>query len=454
MRARARTLARSLLVTGVVAACAPTMPRDPSEARAGGAATVDDDSRGALEHPIDGLDDATTAAFVVGDSFTTHDWVSAPASAAARDGLGPLYQATRCSACHARSGRGAPPAEGQSAISTLVRLGTADGQPDPVYGNQLQERALLGIAPEGSARTHWVEVSGAYEDGTPFVVRGPELTIDGLGYGPLGESTRTSVRTAPALVGMGLLDAVPDDAILALEDEVDADRDGISGRASRIRDGSGIERVGRFGWKAAQPDLEAQVAAALAGDMGITSSLVSEAPCTAAQGACLEAPSGGAPEASDEIVAAITTYARARAVPAAREIAEPIVVRGRDLFASAGCDACHVPSLTTGPSELAALDHQRIWPYTDLLLHDMGPLLADGRAEGGADGSEWRTPPLWSLGLADVVSEGAGYLHDGRARDVAEAILWHGGEGQSSRAAFVSMSSAERDALVRFVRSL
>ncbi len=456
MRRRLAALGAPLLASSLVAACAATAPSlDPGESMPGGGATTQDASRAALEHEVLGLDEAQHAAFVVGDSFTTHDWVSAPASASSRDGLGPLYNATRCSACHARSGRGRPADEGGEMLSSLVRLSVAGADAEPTYGAQLQTRAILGVPPEAATLTRWIETRGAFADGTPLSMRAPRVDIVSLAYGPMAEATLVSVRTAPALVGLGLLEAIPDAALLANEDPDDADHDGISGRASRVWDAErGAWRLGRFGWKASMPDVRTQTAAALAGDMGITSVAVGAQPCTEAQRECAAAPDGGEHEASDLVLDAITLYQRAREVPARRDASDARVLRGRELFHAAQCASCHVPSFVTGPSDVAALAGQQVWPYTDLLLHDMGEGLADGRPDHAATGREWRTPPLWAVGLAEVVSGEAFYLHDGRARDVTEAILWHDGEAEAAREAFVTMSASDRDALVRFVRSL
>lgn len=444
MRARRPALGVSLLASGLALACAPAS-LELGEDRPGGAATV----TSTLPREVDGLTDAQHATFVVGGSFEQHDWVTAPASTTSRDGLGPLYNATRCSACHVNGGRGQPADEGAEMLSALVRLGvpSADGAgallPEPTYGTQLSPRAILGVSPEAATRTRWIETLGTFADGAAYSLRAPEIEIGALAYGPLAEGTQFSVRIAQPLIGLGLLEAIAEEDVLANADPDDVDHDGVSGRASRVWDGSAW-RLGRFGWKASAPDVRAQTAAALAGDIGITSSLAPDESCTISQTACMEAPRGDGLQASDAILDAITFYQRALGVPARRDASEPTVLRGRALFHEAGCATCHVPSFTTGASDIDAVAGQRIWPYTDLLLHDMGESLADG------SGAEWRTPPLWGVGLAETAS----FLHDGRARDVAEAILWHGGEADAARVSFRAMSAADRDALVRFVRSL
>jgi CxxC motif-containing protein (DUF1111 family) len=254
---------------------------------------------------------------------------------------------------------------------------------------------------------------------------------------------------------VGLLEAVSDAEILSREDPKDADGDGISGRANRVLDLiTGREAIGRFGWKAGQPTLRQQNAAAFLGDLGITTSLFPQQNCPPEQAACRSAVSGGEPEAEDKILDRVTTYTQLLAVPERRDFDAPSVKAGEELFHKARCQACHVPSLVTGDHTLPELAHQRIFPYTDLLLHDLGPALADHRHEAKAGGREWKTPPLWGLGLVRLVNKHQNLLHDGRARGVAEAILWHGGEAEASKEAFRKMNHQERAALVDFVNSL
>jgi CxxC motif-containing protein (DUF1111 family) len=257
------------------------------------------------------------------------------------------------------------------------------------------------------------------------------------------------------MIGLGLLEVVPQDEILAREDPEDADGDGISGRANHPFDPiAGAPALGRFGWKANQPGLLQQNTGAFLGDIGITSALHPEQNCTEAQTECAAAFAPSEPEADELIVDRVTFYSRTIAVPARRDVGDPLVLQGRELFAELGCAACHVPTLRTGASEIGQLVDQTIWPYTDLLLHDMGEGLADGRPDYEASGTEWRTPPLWGIGLVHTVNDHDNLLHDGRARGVAEAILWHGGEAQEARDAFVSLPRDEREALLAFMRSL
>lgn len=264
-----------------------------------------------------------------------------------------------------------------------------------------------------------------------------------------------SPRAAPAMIGLGLLEAIPEEDIVAAADEDDADGDGISGRPNRVwNKDTGKQALGRLGWKANQPDMHHQAAGAFLGDMGITSSLFSSPDCTEAESDCALAPNGGEPEIGDERLDRVVFYSRTLAVPARRDVDDPGVVSGKHLFEQAGCAACHTQSFRTGEFEIAELANQKIHPYTDLLLHDMGPELSDDRPDFLAAGEEWRTPPLWGLGLVHVVNHHRYLLHDGRARGFAEAILWHGGEAEASREAFRALPREDREALISFLESL
>jgi CxxC motif-containing protein (DUF1111 family) len=329
-------------------------------------------------------------------------------------------------------------------------------RPHPVYGDQIQTEALTGLPCEAAVTFDYDERTERFADGESYALRTPRIRLSQLGYGPLETGLQTSARVAPAIIGLGLLEAVPEADILAHVDERDLDRDGISGRANRVWDvGRNRFALGRFGWKAEQPSVRQQVAAAFQSDIGITSSLLPDENHTTAQPACAERPSGGTPEVSDAILEDVVRYSRTLAVPARRNLDDPRVQRGAELFVRARCSGCHRPSLRSGRvADLPELGGQTLHPYTDLLLHDMGEGLADHRPVFAADGREWRTAPLWGIGLVGKVNDHLFFLHDGRARGLQEAVLWHGGEAQAAQHAFVRMTRAERRDLVAFLESL
>ena len=434
----------------------------PSEALSGGAATVFATTRQAFGQPLPRLTADQETRFFVGNSFFNRNWVSAPSSTTARDGLGPLFNARSCSACHLHDGRGQPPAPGEEMLSMLVRLSIPGHDakqgvvPEPTYGDQLNGLAVRGVPPEGRVLVTYEEIPGTYADGEPYSLRKPMYTFTDLQYGPMHPETLLSPRVAPAMIGLGLLEAVPAETLLALADPTDADGDGISGRPNRVWDDTRQQTVlGRFGWKANQPNVAQQVAGAFLGDIGITSPLFPDENCPPTAVACRNAPDGGNPELSETLLGHVVFYSRTLAVPARRNWQQPDIRRGAQLFDKAQCGACHTPTLRTGAVPgLPDLSQQVIHPYTDLLLHDMGPALADGRADFEATGSEWRTPPLWGVGLVQTVNRHTCFLHDGRARNLAEAILWHGGEADVSKEYFRRLPRADREALLQFLRSL
>lgn len=444
---------RRLLVSAVIGAVACGPGVEDGEWLPGGRTTNTVFSgNNAFLMPAANLSPEDELDFYSGNSFFNQAWVEAPASTDARDGLGPLFNARSCSGCHLHDGRGAPPEDGQGPfVGVLLRLSVpgVDGPvPDPVYGGQLQDRALPGHRPEAIPRFTVDRFEGTYADGTPYTLHEPIYHLDEPGYGPFSEDLQVSPRVAPQMIGLGLLEAIAEADLEALADPDDADGDGISGRIQR---GSG--GVGRFGWKGDARTIREQVAGAFAGDMGLTTP-DSVDDCTEAQVDCLQAEDGGDPEVSETILGKVVLYSQVVAVPARRAADDREVLRGKAHFHDLGCASCHVPDYQTGPSEVSALSDQHIWPYTDLLLHDMGEGLADHRPLGDASGSEWQTPPLWGLGLIDEVSGHTRFLHDGRAHSLEEAILWHGGEAEAARDAFIELSAEERQQVLRFLEDL
>lgn len=430
---------------------------------AGGALTHHEVNREAFTRPAPVLSAAELRVFNFGNRVFNTNWVVAPASAEAFDGLGPTFNRVSCSGCHLRDGRGRPPIAGEAELlSMLLRLSVPGqgphGGPKPVpgYGGQLNDRAIPGVPPEGRVEIEYEEQAGAYADGEPYSLRQPRYRIVEPGFGALPPDLLVSPRVAPAVFGLGLLEAIPAARLEAAADPDDRDGDGISGRLNRVHNPvSGRTEIGRFGWKANAATLAQQNAGAANGDIGLSSPAFPAQNCPSPQTACAAAPAGGAHELSAEFVDKLTQYVQMLGVPAMRASDDPQVQAGAQIFAQIGCGACHTPrQRTDGQAALAVLRDQEFLPYTDLLLHDMGPGLADGRPDFLASGSEWRTPPLWGLGLYPVTNGHQLLLHDGRARGVAEAILWHDGEGKSAREAFRQLDRTARTALLRFLDAL
>lgn len=424
--------------------------------------------------------------FTLGNGFFTKIWVSSPSSTLASDGLGPLFNARSCQSCHIKDGRGHPPEnDNDSAESIFLRVsvpvdGTHDmseieaylhdietetqrAAPDPTYGGQMQDFGVQGHAAEYRFEVSYTEIEVPLSDGETASLRSPTYTASDLGYGPLAEGAMLSPRVTQQMIGLGLLEAIPAADILAQEDPDDIDGDGISGRAQFVWSEE-FDRImlGRFGHKAGKPTVREQSAAAFSGDIGISTPIF-DAPsgdCTAAQVDCLGAPDGTS--GGDEVVEIgtegldlVTFYARNLAVPERRDVGDPEVLRGKEVFYQSGCTSCHTPKYVTDRlDDQPEQSFQLIWPYTDLLLHDMGEGLADNRPEGRANGREWRTAPLWGIGMTETVSGHTYFLHDGRARSLLEAVLWHGGEAQAARDNVVAISAEDRAALVRYLESL
>jgi len=463
--------AAALAATAVVAA----PDDDPLGERTGGATTVDATGRNAFSFPLANLGDQERTRFVIGNSFFRRNWVEAPASTTARDGLGPHFIARSCGGCHVQDGRGAPPdfRKGlvEQPVALLMRLsvpGTADPQhgivPEPTYGDQFTNAAVQGVPPEGRITLRWHDRPGRFADGTRYTLREPRYGFAALAHGPMARDVLVSPRIAPQLIGVGLLESIPEAEIVRNAAEQGAAPGPIKGRPNRVWDHfAEREMLGRFGWKANVATIAHQTAGAFLGDMGITSSRLPRQSCTAAQRECLAAahggPRSGGPEIDDKTLADVVFYQATLAPPARRAATDVQVLRGQTLFAAAQCAACHRPSYVTAEGPFPrltskALQGQRIWPYTDLLLHDMGPALADHRPDFQASGRQWKTPPLWGVGLIRDVNGHQRLLHDGRARGVLEAVLWHGGEAEASKQQVLKMSRAEREALVKFVESL
>ncbi|CAM4165125.1 di-heme oxidoreductase family protein [Vibrio neonatus] len=444
------------------------------DVRSGGATTVKKEGANAFSLPAANLPISKRLDFSVGNSFFRNPWIPAPATTEARDGLGPLFNTNGCQNCHVKDGRGHPPEENDlHAVSMLIRLSipavtdkqkqlllTQGSIPEPIYGGQLQDFAVTGHPAEGKINIHYQTQAVSFADGTVVNLRKPTVSISNLNYGPMAKDTMLSARVTPPMIGLGLLEAIPESTILAWQDINDEDGDGISGKANQVWSVEQQKTVlGRFGWKAGQPSLMQQNAAAFNGDLGITSRLFPSENCTAKQSICDELPNGngnsGEFEVSDKILDFVEFYSQHLAVPSRRNLDSLQVQQGEALFAKAGCDSCHKPSVITADvPEFPALSKQRISPYTDLLLHDMGEGLADNRGEFTANGQEWRTPPLWGIGYTQEVNGHTYFLHDGRARNLLEAVLWHGGEAKSAQQYVLNLDKPQREALLAFLNSL
>ena len=371
---------------------------------------------------------------------------------------GPRYINQSCANCHIRNGRALVSDVGEPLDKWVFKIGDENGEPDPNKGSVLQPEVAdhaIGASSEGNVSlAAWTEL----ENG----LRSPNYAFT------QGRPAKFSARIAPQLVGLGLLEAVNEADIIALADPDDADGDGISGRVSEVIDPvTNDKRVGRFGYKASTASLTHQIAAALNTDIGVLTSVLPTPDCGTEQTDCGDSIA----ELSDENLNKLVKYVALLGVPARRDYDE---VTGENIFTNIGCASCHTPSFTTSVFHpMAELRNQSIAPYTDMLLHDMGEGLADNLAEGSASGAEWRTAPLWGLGHAvdvmvrddkanDSVSlsqsasdiDRVGFLHDGRARTIEEAILWHGGEGENAKLAFEELSAADKSALMAFLNSL
>lgn len=426
----------------------------------GGEGTVVDESVNAFSFPYRTLPSENRTDFFVGNSLFNQNWVEAPASTTLRDGVGPLFNSRSCSGCHFKDGRGKAPDPGEEMISMLLRLSipgnNPDGSPkgDPNYGGQLQNFAMSGVKPEGKPILSYSNVSGEFADGEKYYLQKPEYTITNTVYGNLHSSVLVSARVAPQMIGLGLLEAIPDAEIIKNADEFDSNGDGISGKVNTVYDyEKKVYSIGKFGWKANQPNLRQQVAGALNGDMGITSTIFPLLDLSPAQEEISKLPNGGTPEIEEKELNQMVFYSSVLAVPAFRS--QKGVEKGKKIFTELQCGTCHRPQYITGNySHIPVLSNQKIYPYTDLLLHDMGEELSDNRPDFLANGNEWRTPPLWGIGLFKVVNGHTQYLHDGRARSLEEAILWHGGEANTSRTLFKKLDKSDRKELIRFLETL
>lgn len=448
-------------------------------------------------------------------------------------GVGPLLNAGSCQGCHINDGKGlVPESVDEPMTSMFLKIGDTLGNEDPIYGDQIQTFSVqaLDIADgvaglpkhngsvngdelfgEAYAFVEYEMITGTYSDGTSYELRKPTYKVKDLSYGDFNDNVTFSARVSPAIFGSGLLEGIPSENLLALADPNDENNDGISGKAAMVTNVMTNElEVGRFAYKAQNPHVLQQASGAYRGDMGVTNSLFIGEPCTAGQIACIteaesEVKQANEPDILDRQLALVEFYNKVLGVPARRGYDEATdtwdenILAGRKVFFETGCVDCHTPRHVTGdvvgsrlgeitltalletPQKVDYLSQQVFYPYTDLLLHDMGGSckvtreladesictsgemcyyvqrcdgLADDLPMGDASGSEWKTPALWGTGLVQTVNAKATFLHDGRARNHAEAILWHGGEAQAAKDLFVNLSATEREQLLAFLGSL
>nr|WP_305987826.1 di-heme oxidoredictase family protein [Roseibium sp. MMSF_3544] len=435
-------------------------------------------NRDAFSHSNTNLTFEEQHDFRVGNGLFKKLWASSPSSTRASDGLGPLYNARSCQGCHLKDGRGRPPRPGDKAVSLFLRLSIppqTEAQekalaareilrvPEPTYGGQFQSFAVQGLPGEGRFDIEIEDIEVPLNGGETAILQKPTYKVRDLGFGALHPDTLISPRVAPPMIGLGLLQAIHPGDLEALADPDDLNGDGISGKISRVRDpASGELTIGRFGWKASNPTIRAQTAGAFSGDIGISTPDKPDnyGDCTEAQTACRAMPHGeqehlGVSEAPDPVMDLVTFYSENLAVPMRRDADDPDVLKGKRIFYESGCVSCHQPKyVTSRDAANPAHRFQLIWPYTDLLLHDMGEGLADDRPVGDANGREWRTPPLWGIGLTETVNNHTRFLHDGRARNLLEAVLWHDGEAKQAKDKVVALSPNDRRSLIRFLESL
>ena len=410
--------------------------------------------------------------FLVGNALFERMWEDSSISKnIAKDGLGPFFSARSCESCHINDGRGhIPITNKEDKISVVIQISQNIAQSndyiknieDDIYGGQISEFAVKDVLKEADIIIDYKYSLAMYEDGRVVELRRPIIKIDNLNYGQFNESTTFSARIAQPMIGLGLIEHISDQSLLMNEDIDDTNNDGVSGKANKVWD---IQReklaIGRFGWKSAQPSVYQQTADAFYNDMGLSNKLYDNPfNCTSKQEECTEAISGNSEEYDDLEVSndqldLVTFYSSQLGVPVRRNITAENVKKGKEIFFALNCNSCHVESFTTGDSgSHANLNNQIIYPYSDFLLHDMGESLSDGVSEFLAQESEWRTPPLWGIGLTNIVSEEYGYLHDGRARTIEEAILWHGGEANEIIQNYKKLKKNEVNQLLSFINSL
>ena len=416
-----------------------------------------------LSLPVPGMTDSAMDRFNRGKVLFRQAWLMPPALDDQEFvGLGPTYNDLSCIGCHVKNGRGSAPDGPNDQLHGLLIRVSIDGRsesggpnPHPAYGDQIEDHAVPGVEAEGRVHIHYRDTTIPLPDGTNVTLRAPKIEISDLHFGPLGKHIHLSARLAQPLVGLGLLESIPEAAIWAKAAEQKAQGGPVHGHPNWIwNQAKSTMSIGRFGWKANQPDIIQQSAGAALGDMGLSSALFPQKNCPSVQIDCAKAPSGPSPNLSAERLSDLAFYVSSLAVPE-RPTTNPSIEHGAATFRQIGCESCHVSTWKTAPyTSNPAFADQIIHPYTDLLLHDLGAGLSDRRPDFSATGREWRTAPLWGLGVSRMLSPRTGFLHDGRARSVAEAIAWHGGEALTSQRHFIHLSPQDRQDLLAFLQSL
>lgn len=423
---------------------------------AGGETTVFLTSSNSFSTPAPNLSASDLSDHLAGDVDFEAIFVTAPASI--NQGLGTIFNNSSCVSCHPRDGRAAFPTNLNAKSGFFFRV-SLPGQlenggsiPVPGFGTQIQNQAIFGYQPEGKFQVTFQDVVEVFADGTQVILKKPNYSLIDT-YIPFPGNALISPRIGSPVFGLGLLEAITEEDILQNQDIYDVNADGISGKANYVFDAvSGTVQLGRFGWKANTATILEQCAGAYNGDMGITSYLK---PIETGFGQTNgEDGLGDDPELPDAILHQVATYCQTLAVPAPRNLNNQTVRRGAKIFEEIQCAKCHIPKMKTGNASISALANQTIFPYSDLLLHDMGEGLADHRPDFLADGNEWKTRPLWGIGLTQVVNGHTHFLHDGRAKNITEAILWHGGEALSAKNKFKQLPAQDRAALLEFINSL
>jgi len=413
---------------------------------------------GNLQTPLSSLNDSETDIFVLGKSFFRTPWVEAPSATTARDGLGPLFSSNTCIGCHPGNGKGPVyNKQGHIARSLVTRLSISNHQsidtvigfsPEPTYGSQLSINGVYGVPYEGKPSRNYSTIIVMLSEHKEVTLRKPNYGITDLQYGAMAKDVILSQRVAPALIGLGLLEQISDKQLLANEDIEDKNRDGISGKANRVYSPeTSTIKIGRYNWKANAPAVKYQVAAAMSNDMGLTSPLFPNENCTSSQKECLASPKGKDPfDVPMKRLNAVTFYLKHLKVPKTKQ--NEHYKNGLEIFKQISCASCHIPTFTLDNGKI-------IHPFSDLLLHDMGKDLADGRVEFLATGNEFRTPPLWGISIyTEILKNRVNFLHDGRAATLEEAILWHGGEATQSKNNYIELAPQKQKVLIDFLERL